>query len=448
LSETGTGFDYLGTDQFEIARQRAKARVAEHWFSMNWNMWNTYNSQLNPTWKDPWFEYELSSVPFPDGDTDYQMAQNLYCLYCWFNYKGYGRYAAVAELSSAIQESHMSGGSWEGGTSPFLNLHPYPNSTGLIGFPANYTGWGISGRTGWYSGVWYNRSGEALSWQASATDGNTGETVTLSTAETHENGMAPAIRHYPILMKVDEETGAYVPARDEQGNLQWNRSVIGPGGFRSAGGGYGFCQFTPWHKIIKYCNMVHPDGGKHWQLSLTMQLMAMEKMREETRDPTATLKQWNKDGYNSNDPAGFTDPITHEYVVYPPVGGGVTLNCTWDDWADQTWLPGLNAVLEERGITGENAEWCRVQEAMSIYRVCFLGATYGNFNFYERSRWIRTAFDYWDNNGGWRVEDIPRPRDIDICELDQYHITFLQVSGLNMYNRRRQGREHISTIFV
>ena len=114
----GTGYDIIDNDRFELGRQMMKERVAQHWFSLNWNRWIEYNTELNPTWTDPWFESDLAGNPAPDNDPDHRMLQNLYGLYCWLSWKGYNKYAMVARRTSSIQESPKSCGLWEGGWHP------------------------------------------------------------------------------------------------------------------------------------------------------------------------------------------------------------------------------------------------------------------------------------------------------------------------------------------
>lgn len=401
----GTGYDIIDNDRFELGRQMMKERVAAHWFSLNWNRWKEYNTELNPTWTDPWFESDLAGNPAPDNDPDNRMLQNLYGLYCWLSWKGYNKYAMVGLLTSSIQESTMSGGLWEGG------WHPYPGTypQGWVGYDATRPGIGYNETYRWYSSLqWYDSSGNIAQWTDSAYDPYTQQTVSLSAA----NGSGIAVRKWKIKMERwqdpdDPEVMWYRPVYP----LTWDYTRQDPAGYPmgARGGGYGLAQFTPWTNIVNACAGIDPDGAKHWQCNLTLQLMALEYLWEDMND-------WNEHGFNANDPPGWYDPRNGNYIEF------TQMPITWQQWRDGEFLPFVDSWCESNNITGEDADWCRRYLSLSIYRCCFLKATYADFNFQQKSLWIISAINYWEANGGWDVMDIPRPRDIKFSELDMYHL--------------------------
>ena len=399
-----------------------KERVAEHWFSMNWNRWTEYNTTLNTTWVDPWYESDLHGLPAPDGDPDHQMLQNLYCLYCWFKYKGYGIYAMTGLLTSSIQESTMTGGLWEGG------WHPYPGTApdGWVNWDATSLASGYNSDWRWYYGTWYNRSGSIATWTATAHDDYLDRDVTL----TATAGSGVAVRKYKIKMQAwpDPDDPTIVWNRPVY-PLEWDYTRQDSSGYPmgARGGGYGLAQFTPWTDLVRAAALAAEDGNKHWQCNLTLQLMSLPYMWDD-------LGKWNPNGYNSQDPPGFVNPVTGQFVQF------MGMPITWEEWAEEEWLPSLNVWLTVNGVTGEDADWCRRQLAMSIYRVCFIGTTYQDFNFQQKSLWVISAINYWEANGGWSELDIPRPRDIPTFELDGEHFTLMNLLSTGRPKRKGDDR--------
>ena len=405
-----TGYDIIDNDTYELGRSMMKERVFNHWMSFNWNRWTTYNTELNDTWTDPWFESDLHGLPAPDGDPDHQMLQNLYGLYCWFSYKEYGKYAMTGLLTSSIQESTMTGGMWEGGWHPYSSTAP----GGWVNWDATSLASGYSSTTHWYTrNGWHDSSGRIAEHTAKAWDSYLGEWKYL----TATAGSGIAVRKFKILMESwpDPDDPEVVWSRPVY-PLTWNyneqdfsNTAQPPYPLGAHGGGYGLAQFTPWTDLVRAAALAAEDGNKHWQCNLTLQLMSLPYLWDD-------LGKWNPNGYNSQDPPGFVNPVTGQFVQF------LGMPITWEEWAADSWLPTLNMWLTLNGVTGENADWCRRQLAMSIYRVCFIGTTYQDFNFQQKSLWIISAINYWEDNGGWDPMDIPRPRDIATFELDYMHI--------------------------
>lgn len=487
-------YDLTDAD-FSQARADARDRAAYQWEKPSrWHFWTTYHSEINPEFFDPWFESEISgptNLPSTgEGDTAYKMTVNLYYCYCWFKYKGYNKYSFCAMMASAVHESHISGGPWEGYLkygAGYTNKHPYSNIKEFN--PESLQ----TSNLKWYTGGTFPEfSGSELTWTATYTDFRN-HTWRL----TADAGTWDCVKQYPIALgryfiegygkrtmpegscqriSVDPEVWTILP--DDQASLRFNQSDSAAY-YQGDGRGYGICQWTPWTNLPRtleagyddYHIGQYRDAAKHWQISGTMHLMMWELERYINGFdyggliPGAYLGQW----INSNPNAGNQDnknPMA-AYFMYPYDGSHLdqswkwfmwTTNITWDQFARDDFLAATNELIEyadqyaqQHGwtsgpMTSADAEWCRRQMAMGIYRSAYIQTTYGDFDFPEITDYIMRAWNYWDQHPiagdqGWSVMDIPRPRDIPYCELDMYHIEFPSV----LANKKRR-RKHGSTI--
>lgn len=442
--------------KFAYARTSAKARVADYWSRWQYNMWTEYHTALNPDWVDPWFEHEIGGItndpPESSEDlTGYQMLQNLYCSYCWFKWHGYNKYAMVGMMTGFTHESTVTGGSWEARVYPYRTLTEFDPTN--IANPLSDSS----------TRIWYYNGAIVPAVTRHQTDEVTGIPYTL----TAPAGSLLAARAYPMLTYeveveetdpetgepvIDPDTGEPVMVRktrvtlDEHGNPMWDTEHP-QGPVKGAGTGYGIIQFTPFTKLPHISATAAMDStysdrnqfyeaNRHWQLNLTLQYMIFEYQRycAMNKDQTATnyVGEWTDGGGNN---AGFDYNGVH-YLFNEPV--------TWDQFASAAWLPKTNALINQLGLTGEDADWCRRRMAMDIWRACYVHSPYNDFNFQVISRYIMAAIDYWDslNDTGY-INDIPRPRDIPYCDLDYYHITPVSFP-LFMRKRKRININHIN----
>ena len=398
---------------YEQARTNAKARAAAQWTNENFNMWTTYNTTLNPDWVDPWFEHELSAIYNGPGTTaspdSYEMTQNLYMIYCWLKYKGWSDYAITAFTTGTIQASTMTGGLWQS------MIHPYAS---LEGFNASAIFANNAGRSPWYIGT------DIATWTAEAYDEYTQETVYLTAGA----GSWDAVRKYKILMTAESIEG-HIYIRPEY-PLTFNRTSGAATGYQQMELGYGLVQWTNYDRLITKAGLVAQDGDKHWQLNLTLQLMVLEFEREQAmthqgqQQGSDYLGEWVDD--NADD-------------AYIEINGGIYhypySSCTWNDWRDDLPVQRFaDYMLSTHGI--ELTLWQKIHMMMDIFRVCYIHSPYADFDFETKSRYVWNAIQYWNNNGGWDVRDIPRPRDIPESELDKYHISKAQL--LLMVGRRKK----------
>ena len=80
---------------------------------------------------------------------------------------------------------------------------------------------------------------------------------------------------------------------------------------------------------------------------------------------------------------------------------------------------------------------------MDIFRVCYIHTSYVDFDFETKTLYLMHAIQYWDNHGGWTVKDIPRPRDLTECELDQYHVSTKMLLLMVAGRRKKHGERTI-----
>lgn len=487
-------YDLTDAD-YSQARADARDRAAYQWESpTRWHFWKTYHSEINPDFFDPWFESEISgptNIPSTgEGDTAYKMTVNLYYCYCWFKYKGYNKYSFCAMMASAVHESHISGGLWEGylkktpNGSSFTNKHPYSDIT-------QFEPTSLSTEVLWSTGGTYPTfAGDLVTWTATYTDFR-GFTWGL----TASSGTWACVKQYPLKLatyRIVDHGNQIMPVGSvEQVSTEPLEYAILPPGrahlefntdapfYTGDGRGYGMCQWTPWTKFPRtleagysdYHIGQYKDAAKHWQMSGTMHLMMWELERYINGFdyggliPGAYLGQW----INSNPNAGDQDHKNPSaaYFMYPYDGNHLdqswkwfmwTSNITWDQYARGDYLAATDNLIEyadqfaqQKGwtsgpMTSADAEWCRRQMALGIYRSAFLQAYYADFGFQEITDYIMRAWNYWDQHPiagdqGWSVMDIPRPRDIPYCELDMYHIEFPA-----FFANKKRRRKHGSTI--
>lgn len=409
---------------YEQARTDAKARAARQWTTENFNMWLEYNTRLNNAannprmpWVDPWFEHEIGGIYNGPGTAEspdaYEMTQNLYMLYCWFKYKGYGDYALTALTTGTIQSSTMTGGLWQSG------VHPYSS---LEGFDAAAVYTSNAGRSPWFVGS------QQATWQAKAWDAYLQQWVYLDAPA----GSWAAVRRSPIAMEL-EEIGGTIYLRPDYNPLHliWTQTEPNSGGYDQATVGYGLVQWTNYSDLVVEAGLTTPEGSKHWQLNMTLQLMVLEYEREQAMThPTQSGGDYHGQWVDSAARNAF---IEKDGTVYT-YGD----SCTWNDWRDDKPI----ARFLNRYPNVTFSHWDKVHIMMDVFRCCYLQTAYADFGFEQKSTYVWNAIQYWTNNGGWDVKDIPRARDIPKCELDNYHVS-TEMLLLMVGRRKKRGARTI-----
>lgn len=393
---------------YEQARADAKARAARQWSTENFNMWLEYNTTLNnaqnnPTmpWVDPWFEHELGGIyngpATPTSPDSYEMTQNLYMIYCWFKYKGYGDYALTALTTGTIQSSTMTGGLWQS------YVRPYGYS--LIDFNAESNA-GNASRGNWYVGS------SIATWTAEFTDTYDGQYYSLTAAP----GSWAAVRKYGLKTEFVSMPGGIYERIDLPVRFDTNKV----NGYDQETVGYGFVQWTNYTDLVTEAGLTTPEGSKHWQLNLTLQLMVLEYERNEAMThPTQSGGDYHGQWVNGQARNAYITINGTDYH-YPYA------TCTWNDWRDDKPVELFETyMMNFHGI--ELNLWDKIHIMMDIFRCCYLQTGYQDFQFEMKSRYVWNAIQYWKNHGGWDVMDIPRARDIPECELDQYHVSLEQL---------------------
>ena len=463
----------INTAIFETARAKAKERAARHWDQIMTDplggcMWKTYHSQLNPNWFDPWHEHELSGI-FNEAP-DWEQTQNIYMVWCWLRGHGYNNYTIAAIIASSIHESSCTGGVWElrqnvsTQISGQLRTHPYHS---LLTFEADSQN-GKATYSWYYGGNPMAYEGEQVTWTASALNEETGLIESLTAPAGSWTAMCcPPLKMEAITTPDGIKTKPVHPLQFVSlSSLQ-----------RKPMSGYGFVQFTDWTKLPGICKDAWDNGNgdpnfeeaaKHWQLSLTLQLMIFERQRYVAMhtDPS----QQTGPGYwgewtNTDGPsAGFWWPPVEASWNYHAYGQ----NCTWDQFASGSYLPWVNSEID--GINwgqyvppdieaqGDEAvqqwisdcpDWYRIATAMSLWRVCYIHSPYADHGYRTFGLYALRAFEYWDAHGGPDIRDVPRARDLPHCELDQYHITYPDFTGVIIpYIAKRRNKAHGSTILL
>lgn len=404
---------------YEQARADAQARAKTQWETWNFNLWDTYNSTINPAWVDPWYEYETGPVyngPSTGGDDPaYEQTQNAYYVYCWLRFKGYDAFTIAAMLASFTQESWISGGPWEKYVHPYAGTGQAPYAS-LVGFDAQST-------LSEMSRTWYE-SGGGLSPAYTCESKYDEYTQTYVGGETFPAGSYNAATHaeHEYYVYFDPQFPD-VPYRRVREYASPTRHI----------GGYGLVQWTPFTKLPTIAEATTTDGSKHWQLNATLHLMILEAQRYQAMNHTST-PYWGE-WVNANASAAS---FTHSGTTYQ-YGAA----CTWDDFADGTALANKIAQMAQQYHISMTDSDC-LELMVSIWDKCYEKYGYDWSYMETRAKYWLAAVRYWEANGGWDVRDIPRARDIPTCELDNYHINpkiLLMLSG-------RRKRKSVRTILL
>ena len=485
MTEPDVDYDFTPNPAaYEYARNSARQRAAYQWEDESrWNLWSDWETRtFNTNWFDPWFEYEMA-VPLNNDQTEpkWQMLHNLYYAYCWFKLIGYNIYSICGMMTSAIQESKISGGIWEGGHRPYRTLGNTEDTTafdptyselpGPAGIGAHYRGmWSFGGTYPYYSTY------SSIKWTARFTD-YSGHIW----SKTAEDGTWEAVKRYAIKTSrqmIDGVGMRVMPVNSViNGQVDYNAILAfdydNPG-YTGNGTGYGFCQWTPFTKLPNTLAYGYTDyhfedfneANRHWQMNGTLQLMMWEleryiSMHEHPQSGPDYRGQWIDDNpglgtHDNPNPMGA-------YFIWPyyPNNLDNTANwhfygqsCTWDQYASGAWIPRARSLIEAlpqyTDMQEEDREWCMRQMALAIYRSAFLQAYYADFHFQQRSYYIMDAIKYWDNHPlpnmttGWDIRDIPRPRDLPYCALDQYHLTVQKYAIMS----KRRKLKNVRTILL
>ena len=467
---------------YVYARWEAINRARKQWSNpIYWNLWKRWRIEENPDWFDPWYEYETRGInngpSTGDGDPAYEMTQNLYYCYCYLKWKGFNNYSIIGMMTSAIQESSITGGVWEGNlqnNEGYASKHPYeslkrkgPLQDDYQGFDSTYDGMPNPDALGrmytWFYGGSYPlySNGSAVEWDAEFLDNRNPRYLW----KRHLTGWN-AVKRYPLALAQYQIVGypdpltlpvgstvlvdpPYYRVNESANNTTALQLNTNSPGYTGNGTGYGFCQWTPWTKLPRTCKAGYLSYGlqefneanKHWQMNGTLQLMVWELERYINRvDPDGDLNsgeylgQWinSRVASASIDGAYFIWPYQSNNLDNPQLWHFYGRSCSFDEYASGAYLEHTEELIEALedypNMTDEDKDWCRRQMALAIYRSAFLQATYKDFDFQSKSYYIKDCISYWDanpltgNQYGWSVYDIPRPRDLPYCELDAFHL--------------------------
>ena len=460
---------------YAYAKQNAKARAKKHWTEKQWNLWKTYRTTTNPNWFDPWFESEMvGNFNGPATETSpeaYERTQNMYMMYCWLSFKGYSLQSMTAMLSSTWQESTVAGGMWEHRYKPYAGNNISGSTVPITGDPDYLKAFdptslnGMGTRT-WYGGMHASGGTTTIYTPTEKTPGNTlrqfDYIATMQSGEpTYAKNTIPAgswaaVQHYTRIQtqEVVYQGVTYtqpVYQADGQGKIDLNSAT-------DHAGGYGLVQWTMFPVLIQRAGMATSpeyladpttpmdemsvgDGAKHWQLNLTLQLMVWEFERQQAM--LGRTLQWQTTAQGGT----VYTPMIHSSVVgnkYWNSGMGITL--TWDQWASDAWVAPFRQQMEDWGVT-DNVEWHVREMGLELWRCHYIISP--RFEQVEdwpgKTNFVQEAIKWWNNNGGWDVLDIPRPRDIAYSELDQYH-TEHDVSIILLAKRRKN--RNVRTVFL
>ena len=463
----------ISDSTFELARERARSRAAEQWADETcWNLWATFHTDFNIHYFDPWYESEIGA---PDNgpatsetDEPWKQTQNMYYIYAWMKYKGYDSHVIMAAMTSMMFESRCSGGAWEM-AKPYSDLTSYtPNSDAG---PNSLTWYSLSGSFPNYSSGQYSSS-------------PTGKSFTDETGTTWSK--AYPVGSYIMMRKYDfKYTTVVIPGYgnvirpvgwdvDPPASLVWDTdsSTRGPCT------GYGLVQWSPWNWLPKVCRFGATNGhinftgaADHWQISGTLQLMCLEEERyislnyPQYSDPDhgySYLGQWVDQNAQyvagSRHGTGFQWPLPTGIMSYPNPNTNFRYPYTlsWDDWANGTWKTWIDQQLSGVASPPETQdEWDRVYYdfALDAFMRCYQHASYtfDVSSYANRRAYIMAAVNYWDSHyisgtqAGWDVKDIPRPRDLERTELDQYH---LLTRDIYIFKSARRKKRYVCTILL
>ena len=337
----------------------------------------------------------------------------------------------IGMMTGFTHESTVTGGSWEART--------YPYET-LTSFDPTNTANPLSDSS---TRLWYYQGQIIPAYSASARDEVTEITYTKSAPAGNLLGARQyPLRTYQVQVPVidpdtgepviDPDTGLPVQVQktrvtlDENGNPLWDTDNP-TGWMRGAGTGYGIIQFTPFTKLPRICAVAALDNGytdhndfveanRHWQLNLTLQYMMFEYQRY-----CAMNKDQSAQGYVGE----WTDgSAVHAGFEYNGIRYEYNEPVTWDQFASDAFITKTNNLINQLGLTGEDADWCRRRTAMDIWRACYVHTPYNDFNFQVISKYVKAAIEYWESlNDPNYYMDIPRARDIPNCKLDYYQFS-------------------------
>ena len=425
---------------YEYARTQAKARAAAQW--SRWmtdpnsvNLWTAYNSAQNQTWIDPWFEKELggnfNGPSTGSGDPAYELTQNAYMIYAWMLYHGYCREAIISLLTVNQHETNMTAGSWEDFVSPYAASND-PSS--LIGYDAERTGQSP------YNYTWYLHGTIVPSWTDTFYDESNHQTYSL----TAPAGSWDAVKKHYIdtYMGDDNFEHPYIP-------LRFNRTIVNPNQLYAYDYiGYGIVQWTAWSDtLVRHAEMCYPGyGGKHWQWNYTFQLMILEWERAQAMATPSEDQQGTYYGEWINTAA------TNASFIHNGVQYNYPTECTWDQWASGDPVTWVQTKCADIGVTDQQLiEYYTRQLMIDVFARCYLHASAYHTSWSDmttQSAYFAGAVDYWNNNGGGDIHDVPRARDLPATELDQFHISNSELISCILTNNKREVRRRAVTIYI
>lgn len=508
----------------QTATRIAKERAAAHWKNKVWNLWlhwGTPQQAPNPQWVDPVFENEWGYLQNdPNTNPANLVTINAYYCFCWYKYKGYCDTTIAALLYSHTVESKITGATWES-LREGLFMHPFHGNAGnwLDGGRTDYSALAsfnptLSARQ--YNGDWYQGANLAQSrniyhdsW--SEDDGATINNHVLigQTGDGTYDSVRGAYAADPDYLA----TGYVIIGGERIVYYHWRNPNNKVYLCEKKNFGYGLVQWTDWWELRTLCDRLsgqfksrldtdwqpgydpltgtyyapgiewwwidaahQPPSGlnhtsqgfaiHHWQLNLTLHLMALEFQRacamavSPVAHPELTVSPYNQQngfqwsngrdgvyygGWRDTYAAGATWEPRTDSPNYCPYK--YTVPCSWDEWASGAFMtkPGIDQRLLN-AINKEDTPYRWVRLAMDLFRTAYLNSSPA-VPADNAIRYWMNCIEYW--NSVWSIEDIPRPREYPWLEfeLDYYHINQNNKRFLTIANGRRK-KKHERTILL
>lgn len=459
---------------FDYARTEARSRAAKQWLDPNtWNLWKVYHSEFNNNYFSPWFTDEIkgnfNGPPSYTGDSAYEITINFYYIYCWLQWhehekynRAMSNYSIVGQTLSAFQESSVTPGCWEG-PHPYAQLTDF-NPRSLISGGREYTWYGNAGCVfPEYEGTPYTGAHSGASFTA-----NTPDPSLNYWYKAYSAGSWDAVNQYPLKTyrtEIYPGSGLYVMPvgwnENPPSTLEFNTAL--PASGHDYARGYGMWQWTPWTRLPSHAQHAledttydwhdwFTDYDKHWQISGTMQLIIQdfERYCAMTYPQVAPYYgEWvdSLSAQENNGGAFFTWPGANR-VYY-------RRSITWDDFAAGNYTARFGEMinsLDNPPTEVDDIDRCLCELALNIWKANYEigGYEYSIQDMGARALYFLKCLRYWDTHPlpgkttGWSVEDIPRPRDVTSCILDQYHLTLPNI----FQALRRRKRRNVRTVLL
>ena len=432
---------------YKVAAEVAIERVNRQWSNWQFNIWAGLNPKTeDPNWIAVWYPFNIEGNGSISADEE---LQNQFYLWCWLKMHGYSHYSIVGVMASCMQESHTTGVLWENIMPPNTGtLRPYAT---LATFDAQYET-GNKARTTWHI------NGSLATWTAIQRDYYADLIDPVGAPHIEylpaDPGSWDAVQQYP--MKTELVNGIVHVVFPKEFDKSVNRTT-------SDVMGYGLVQWTNFTVLINHAARATSqawradrtskgdtsgDGQYYWPANPTLQLMVLD-YEESQNDVTDPDHQTSQDHYY-----GEWNDRLHGYMLgsrdtsagHTRVGYDQDMKWGYfktDAWIQRAYAKMISTEYAAEFPTEEDRQNGLYFLALSTWGRAYLHHDYGSSNatyasFTSRFNRCRDAINYWEQNGYYNPEYIPRAYDIEYCELDQYHINPMMFASLAMRRRKRK----------